>query len=129
MNRYRLILITMLWYFLISGCVPGTTYVVSNKKPAKNLPMAEIYYDLGRASYNQGDFYKSTEYLFKAVENFESRRKIAYAYIFIGANFFYREEVSYTKKYFKKARMFSPSIYPQRKDFPYEIINLFNSTK
>ena len=119
----------MICFSLISGCVPGTTYVVSNKKPGKNLPMAEIYYDLGRASYNQGNFHKSTEYLFKAVENFKSRKKMAYAYIFIGANFYYREEISYAKKYFKKARMLSPNIYPKHKDFPYEIINLFKSTK
>ena len=129
MNKYRLLVIIMLCFPFLSGCVPATTYVVSNNKPAKNLPKAELYYDLGITSYNQGNFIRSTEYLFKAVENFESRTKIAYAYIFIGANFFYREEISYAKKYFKKARLISPNIYPQRTDFPHEIINLFNATK
>jgi len=110
---------------MINTTSPVKTRIIDKKSPMQ----AEFNFDLGNACYNQGHFAKSISYLFKAIKNFTSSKRIADAYMLIGANYFYLDEVDYAKKYFKKSKRSYSKCYPSKKDFPNEIRKLFYSAK
>ena len=121
--------------FMFSACAVTqplavkTHNLLKQKKTSKKINEAEHYFDLGKACYNQGYFKESISYLVKSVNGLDSNKKKAELYIFIGADYFYLDEIQCSKKYFKKSKQFYSKIYPDKKQFPAEIRKLFYSVK
>lgn len=114
--------------YMIVGCSSKPTYTrVINSRPFdyQGAEQAKKYFQYGKDYYFNFKFSESIEYLRKALWYGHSNRKKATYYLYIGANYFYLDDINSSISSFSKAKELDRYNTPSRSEFPNEIINLY----
>ena len=121
---------------LVAGCAVRVVQVpVKDSVPAKihstgkDKALAAEYFRFGRFNYQDCRFRDSIDYLIKAISKEDSSKRKAQCYIYIGASYFYLDELEEAKFSFVKAKALDPEAVVSEREFSPQIIRVFRSVE
>jgi len=127
-------IICVIFALVISGCSFLPKQIIREKvylpkpSPTKNNEMADEYFRFCKLQYEICNFEDGIRNCLKSIENESSNSKKARTYIYIGACYFYADDIESAKFYFKKAKRTCSRVNPSSREFAPEIVQLFNAS-
>jgi len=94
----------------------------------KKSEQVRRFFSLGKEEYMNCKFSESIKYLKKAIDCEPKRSKKAECFLYLGASYFYKEDIRSARYCFSQAKMYNSNIEPSRSEFPGEIIELFRNS-
>ena len=136
-NMRKGIFLTSVLLVMASAIVSGCTvrhYHYAQERSASSTPssqqssLATKYFRAGRDHYLGCRFRKSITHLEKAIVFESSNSRKALCCVYIGAAWFYLEEVPSAKNSFSRAKQYSWEVRPSKTEFPFEIMKLYEES-
>ena len=137
MNKKIALLLLGFVFFVMtgSGCAVHHhhRYLQAQPKSSKSVSrdqsgLSQKYFMKGKEAYYGCSFENSIKQLEKAVLHESSNKKKSNYYIFIGADWFYLENIPFAKNSFSRAKTYSKEVRPPKTEFPLEIIKLYDES-
>jgi tetratricopeptide (TPR) repeat protein len=96
---------------------------------AQKAQLAADYFQGGKQSYLHFRFYDSIQQLEKAVEFEINNSRKAQCLLYMGASYFYLGDTTKALQSFGLAKRYNRSAFPDKSEFPLEIIRLYEDAQ
>lgn len=127
------ILLALIILTTLSGC--SLLPICTNTKKENSYPkengkseQASVFFENGKQGYMHFKFNEAIKFLQSAINCETSGTKKAQIFIYLGATYFYKNDIQSAKNCFSQAKKNDSKVEPSRSDFPREIINLFRNS-